>query len=257
MTVASRSVISYSYSGNSSLRGEMKIGKILAFAFLASLVSLQARAQVVPPPGAPESCVPITDCNSDGVDDDDPDLSPQYCSNPDHVCIDDGTCRPKADGFCRVDADCELPKICDRNLCKDAAPGPADGAAVNPIQDAAEAVTGMPQGPCPYGFYKNSSNACERGCSTDEDCGFRSLPNDRRCRVIPFHSVCVAHLHTCATSGECTLKCKPVYHSEDDTTTYEWKGQGGRDVRCIPKLDPPACTAANEGAAIEGLITRY
>lgn len=242
---------------------KIRIVKLLiAFALLS--VSVSAWAQTVEPPAALDTCVPITDCNGDGVDDEDPELLPQSCSNPDHVCIDNGTCRPKADGYCRVDAECETPKICDRNLCKAPAPGPEDGAAINPLQGIADAlndVGGAPQGSCPYGYYKNSSNQCVFGCATDADCGYRSLPSDRRCRLIPNHTTCVVHLNLCATVGECELKCKAVFATDGEgnvsSTSYEWKGQGIRDVRCIPKVAPPACAAANEGATIEGLLTRY
>lgn len=215
---------------------------------------------------SPEECVAITDCDGDGWDDNFPELTPVHCTNPEHVCIDDGTCRPKADGYCRIDDECEMPKICDGNFCKLPGSGLEDGAPPDPFQSAIDAIDGTSgvgpaQGSCPYGFYKNNSNECFFGCATDADCGFRSLPNDRRCRLIPNHSACVAHLHLCATSAECRLKCEAVYSSESEgnilSTIYEWKGQGGRQVRCIPIDAPPACTATNEGATIEGLITRY
>lgn len=214
---------------------------------------------------SPQQCVPITDCDGDGQDDFDSNRIASHCSDPEEVCVDAGVCRPRSSGACRVDAECEMPKICDRNICKVPAPGVEDGkvGGVAALADVANSIGGgaASTDPCPYGFYKDSANVCVFGCSTDADCGTRSLPNDRRCRLIPNHTICVSHLNICATTSECLLKCTAIYASDSEgnvtSTSYAWKGQGGRHNTCIPKVAPPVCNAEAEGNQIEGLITRY
>lgn len=104
--------------------------------FTFSILAAESRSHAQTPPSNSETCVPITDCNGDGIDDMNPELTPEYCNNLGDVCIDDGTCKPKVQGYCRIDAECEAPKICDRNICKLPSPGLEDGARPDPLQNA-------------------------------------------------------------------------------------------------------------------------